>query len=87
MELKAIGDDCELEKLAQEGIICHLLVRGLLGSEEKLRERIIIDSEGDELRDKRIVSLITSSEVYRASTGTTARLRRGRPGGQGTGGR
>ena len=85
LELKAIGEDCELEYLGQEGIICHLLVRGLLGSEEKLRERIIIDSEGDELRDKRLISLITSSEVYRASKGKTARVSRGRPGGPGTG--
>ena len=77
LELKSISDDCEMEKLGPEGIICHLLVRGLLGSEEKLRERIIIDSEGDELRDKRLISLITSSEVYRASTGKTARVSRG----------
>ena len=40
--MKAIGEDCELEYLGLEGIICHLLVRGLLGSEERLRERIII---------------------------------------------
>ena len=77
LELKAIGEDCELEYLGPEGIICHLLVRGLLGSEEKLRERIIIDSEGGELRDKRLVNLITSSEVYRASTSKTARVSRG----------
>ena len=77
LELKAIGEDCELEGLGPEGIICHLLVRGLLGSEERLRERIIIDSEGGELRDKRLVNLITSSEVYRASTSKSARVSRG----------
>merc|ERR1711888_530564 len=68
LELKTISYDCKMDSLGPEGIVCHLLVRGLLGNEEKLRERIIIDSEGEELRDKRIVSLITSSEMYRAST-------------------
>ena len=77
LELKAIGEDCELEHLGPEGIICHLLVRGLLGSEERLRERIIIDSEGEELKDKRLANIITSSEVYKASTGKTARASRG----------
>ena len=52
-------------------------MRGLRGDEEKIHELIIIDLEGDELRDKRIVSLITSSEVYRASTSKTARVSRG----------
>ena len=57
--------------------MCHLLVRGLRGDEEKLCERIILDSEGKDLRDKRLVNLITSSEVYRASTSKTARVSRG----------
>ena len=37
LELKSISYDCEMESLGPEGILCHLLVRGLLGSEEKLR--------------------------------------------------
>ena len=74
LELNAIGDDCELEKLGPEGIICHLLVKGLIWSEKKLRERIIID----EFRGKRIVSLIASSKVYRASTSKTVRVSRGK---------
>ena len=52
-------------------------MRGLRGDEEKLRERIILDSEGEDLRDKRLVNLITSSEVYRASTSKTAHVSRG----------
>ena len=34
LESKSIGEDCELEKLGPEGILCHLLVRGLRGDEE-----------------------------------------------------
>ena len=77
LELKSIGEDCELEKLGLEGILCHLLVRGLRGDEEKLQEHIILDSEGEDLCDKRLVNLITSSELYRASTSKTARVSRG----------
>ena len=69
LELKSIGEDCELEKLGPEGILCHLLVRGLRGEEEKLWERIILDSEGKDLRDKRLVNLITSSEVQTCQSG------------------
>ena len=43
-------------------------MRGLLGSEEKLWERIIMDSEGEELQDRRVVSLIAFSEMYKSSS-------------------
>ena len=49
LELKTLAQDCEIDKLGQEPLLCHLLVKGLMNSEEKLRERIIMDSKGEEL--------------------------------------
>ena len=48
----------------KEYLLGHLLLRGLHSSEEKLRERIIIDEEGQELKDSKISSLTASSEMY-----------------------
>ena len=45
LELETLAQDCKIDKLGPEPILCHLLVRGLLGSAEKLKERIIVDSE------------------------------------------
>ena len=46
----------------------------MIGSEEKLRERIIVDSEGEELQDRRVVSLIASSEMYKSSSSKSVRV-------------
>ena len=45
LELKTLAQDCDITELGSELILCPLLVRGLLGSEEKLRERTIFESE------------------------------------------
>ena len=76
LDLKTLAQGCEIDKLGPEPILFQLLVRGPLGSEEKLRERIIVDSEGEELQDRRVVSLIASSEMHKSSSSKSARVSR-----------
>ena len=67
MELKDLSLDCELDTMGREFLIDHLLLIGLHSSEEKLWEKIIIDAEGQELKDSKISGLIATSEMYRSS--------------------
>ena len=62
-----MAQDCELDTLGRESLLGHLLLRGLQSSEEKLREKIIVDAEGTELRDVKVSRLIATSEMYRSS--------------------
>ena len=32
LELKTLAQDCEIDKLGQEPLLCHLLVKGLMNS-------------------------------------------------------
>ena len=80
LELKTLAQDCEIDKLSLDTLLYHLMVKGLMNSEEKLRERIIMNSEGEELQDRRVVSLIASSEMYKSSTSKSARVSRSEAG-------
>ena len=64
LELKNLAEDCDLEKMDTKSLLCHLLLRGLHNSEMKLHKKIILDSEGSELKDSKVSSLIANSEMY-----------------------
>ena len=68
LELKDLAQDCDLDKMGTESLLCHLLLRGLNNSEMKLHEKIILDSEGAELKDAKVSSLIATSEMYKSSS-------------------
>ena len=65
LDVKTLAQNFEIDKLGQEALLCHLL-----------RERIIMDSEGEELQDRMVVSLIASSEMYKSSSSRSARVSR-----------
>ena len=44
--LKDTALDCDLPAMKEEALICHLPISGLLYSEEKLREKIVVESKG-----------------------------------------
>ena len=76
LELEDLALDCELELMGKESLLGHLLLKGLHSSKEKLRERIIIDAEGQELKDSKISSLIASLEMYCSSSRKGATIKR-----------
>ena len=76
LELKDLALDCELDTMGRESLICHLLLRGLHSSKEKLREKIIIDAEGQKLKDSKISGLIATSEMYRSSARKNSSIHR-----------
>ena len=51
-----------------------LILRGLHNSEVKLHEKIILDSEGGELKDSKVISLIANSEMYKSSSRKTSEV-------------
>ena len=68
LELKKTALDCELHRMDENSLLCHVLVRGLLSSEEKLRENIIVEGKGRELREEEVSAHICSHEIYRHSS-------------------
>ena len=44
LEIKDLSEDCDLGKMDNESLLCHLLLRWLQGSESKLQEKIILQS-------------------------------------------
>ena len=65
--LKEASLDCNLEAMTKQTLVCHLLVRGLLPSEEKLRKKIVLGTEGLEIANMLAMSKISSHEMYRCS--------------------
>ena len=80
LEIKDLAEDCDLGKMDNESLLCHLLLRGLHNSESKSQEKIILDAEGGELRDQRVTSLIANSEMYRSSNKTASKVNEARGG-------
>ena len=68
LELKGTSMNCLLGSMGEESLLCHLLVRGLLPSKEKLREKTIVETKGGELKDANISALISLAEMYRQSS-------------------
>ena len=67
MELKDTALDCQLGSIGEELLLYRLLFNGLLPSEEKLREKIIVEAKGGELKEANTSALISSAEMYRQS--------------------
>ena len=63
LELKDTVMDCQLGSMGEELLLCHLLVRGILPSEVKIREKIIVKAKGGELKNANISALISSAEM------------------------
>ena len=74
LEIKDLAEDCDLGKIDTESLLCHLFLRGLHSSEAKLQEKIILDSEGGELKDQKVTSLITKSEMYKSLSRNSSKV-------------